>query len=137
MGNKNEITRVNPLSQTACLVNLKAIRPKRFGLSFASFETTPKRFFSICNSIGKSIPIYVNNFTNSLPYRGLMVIIKSDIWLPESAFYRGCKWQFQTQRKISMLSLPGLFSSLMIPVQPAPIYINKHDNDIWNKNTLF
>jgi hypothetical protein len=137
MGNKNEITRVNPLLQIPCLVNLKALRPKRLRLSRASFETIQKRILSSCESIGKSIPIYVNYFTNSLLYQGLIVIINHDIGPSEQVLYRGYKWRLQTQRKISMLSLQKLIAGVVIPVRLVPIYINKHDNYVRNNNTLF
>jgi hypothetical protein len=137
MGKKNEIMRGNPLLQIHRWARLNALRPKRLRLLRASFETIQTHILSIYASIGKSIPIYVNNFTITLLCKRLMVIINHDIGPSEQALYRGYKWRFQTQRKISMLSLRKLIADIVIPARPVPIYINKHDNDIRNKNTLF
>jgi hypothetical protein len=91
MGNKNEIMRINPLLQIPCGARFSALRIKRLRLLKASFETIQKRILSSYKSIGKSIPIYVNYFTNSLLYRGLMVIINHDIGPSEQVLYRGYK----------------------------------------------
>jgi hypothetical protein len=124
MGYKNEIEQKKPRLKTPFLKYILDPKNASPNLIPGILETPKTIALNYYTSTGKALPIYVNNFTNALPYRQLFVIFYREMGTVKQMLFGICGWFILTLQKSTVYGLSGIMDDQMIPARPLPIYIN-------------
>lgn len=128
MGYKNEIKQKKPRPKTPILryiFGLPAMAPN----SMPGMHKTPKTTdLSYWPAIGKTLPIYVNNFTNSLLLGRLFAIFYSEIETLKWILLGMYGWLILTLQKSIVYGRTLISPNQMIMANPQPIYYDMSDH---------
>lgn len=136
MGYKNEIKGKKPRSRALFLPNILDSSSNSLFLLSPKPETPKLSYPNYCYTIGKAIPIYVNNFTNILLEEPPFIIFSHDINSLERVVLKIGGWLVLNLQKSMVYGRSSLSGFLMISTSLLPIYFNMKDRSD-NNNSSF